>query len=507
MSAKWLRPTGTEKEYGRRPYITGKETSYVEMMQEVTDKARLDQGEFHLSEFKKPYLPGSYEQMEYQFSPVEGLTPLKPWRVDFPETTTTTQQEDEYGSSTSTGSLRWKREPPAKGEADHWYLVEVWNRIRETSQTTNGKVTKYTKTYYPAWFEIRKTKANTKGFKLEVSLPNAAFDSQGGVRGFWHGGYAWYNVERQAGAIQAIVSYMWERGYSQPTMTAKLTLSAEATGEVEIVARDGKTTLRKKVKTAKRDIISGCYYLGTDGLYYLVNTGDNPEIYHFVGLGEIESTYPHLSPEGLSIAPFGLYGEHSITFAGYYNTRYRYHREKTSDTTDSNCRLASSEPDAILDNPDHLWIFDRTYEESWSVTVIYTDDPLSPPVGTVTAGGIRAVEELKSSPIYFGDQTYWDEFSEDYDEDDYRRDEIIEGCDLPLAPFEVPWDIGETYYTRVMKKPGEEIYFCVRHSSLTPDSPRTYWVINSTGPWAYGDSTGLVVNGVQMLINNVFVLS
>jgi hypothetical protein len=40
---------------------------------------------------------------------------------------------------------------------------------------------------------------------------------------------------------------MWERGYSQPTMTAKLTLSAEATGEVEIVARDGKTTLRKKV--------------------------------------------------------------------------------------------------------------------------------------------------------------------------------------------------------------------------------------------------------------------
>jgi hypothetical protein len=30
-------------------------------------------------------------------------------------------------------------------------------------------------------------------------------------------------------------------------MTAKLTLSAEATGEVEIVARDGKTTLRKKV--------------------------------------------------------------------------------------------------------------------------------------------------------------------------------------------------------------------------------------------------------------------
>jgi hypothetical protein len=135
----------------------------------------------------------------------------------------------------------------------------VWNRIRETSQTTNGKVTKYTKTYYPAWFEIRKTKANTKGFKLEVSLPNAAFDSQGGVRGFWHGGYAWYNVERQAGAIQAIVSYMWERGYSQPTMTAKLTLSAEATGEVEIRAKDGKTTLRKKVTS--RQTVEDYYFL------------------------------------------------------------------------------------------------------------------------------------------------------------------------------------------------------------------------------------------------------
>jgi len=35
-------------------------------------------------------------------------------------------------------------------------------------------------------------------------------------------------------------------------MTAKLTLSAEATGEVEIVARDGKTTLRKKVGVEDR---------------------------------------------------------------------------------------------------------------------------------------------------------------------------------------------------------------------------------------------------------------
>jgi hypothetical protein len=78
-------------------------------------------------------------------------------------------------------------------------------------------------------------------------------------------------VERQAGAIQAIVSYMWERGYSQPTMTARLTLSAEATGEVEIVARDGKAELSKKVTSRQtvedyyfQDGISGKYVSLTD---------------------------------------------------------------------------------------------------------------------------------------------------------------------------------------------------------------------------------------------------
>jgi hypothetical protein len=320
-------------------------------------------------------------------------------------------------------------------------------------------------------------------------------------------------VEKQAGVIQAIIEYMWERGYSRPTMTAKLTLSAEAKGEVEIRAKDGKTTLVEKVVALKNNVIAGCYYLGADGLYYLVNLGETDRL-HFetTGIGQIEYFYPHLSPAGLSITPFTFYGEHSITLIGEYETSYRYHREKISDTTDSNCRLASEEDPPVLVDPVYIggtwywfdWIFDRTYQESWSVTVIYTDDPLSPPVGTVTASGIRTVHEVKSSPIYFGDQTYWDEFSEDYDGDEYRREEVIEGCDLPLAPFEVPWTIGETFHTRVMKKSGEEIYFCVRSDSLTPDNKRTYWVVNSAGPYAYGDSIYLVVGGVQMLIDNVY---
>jgi hypothetical protein len=188
---------------------------------------------------------------------------LQPWRVNFPETT-----ENEYGTNTNTGSLRWKTQPPDEGEAEHWYLIEVWNRLKETSQTSNGRVTKYTKTYYPAWFEMKKTKANTKGFKLEVSLPNAAFDSQGGIRGFWHGsGDVWYNVEKQAGAIEAIIEYMWERGYSRPTMTARLTLSAEATGEVEIRAKDGKTTLRKKVSLGAVGHYIKCHDTESIGYY------------------------------------------------------------------------------------------------------------------------------------------------------------------------------------------------------------------------------------------------
>jgi len=295
--------------------------------------------------------------------------------------------------------------------------------------------------------------------------------------------------------------------------SATLLLGSDVSGDCDIIASDGKTTLKKKVGALKNNVIAGCYYLGADGLYYLVNLGETDRVHlEIAGIGHIESFYPHLSPAGLSITPFAFYGEHSITLVGDYQTRYMYHREKISDTTDSNCRLASEEDPPVLVDPVYIggtpywfdWIFDRTYTESWSVTVIYTNDPLSPSVGTVTASGIRTVHEVKSSPIYFGDQTYWDEFSEDYDGDEYRREEIIEGCDLPLAPFEVPWEIGETFHTRVMKKPGEEIYFCVRSDSLTPDNKRTYWVVNSAGPYAYGDSSSLVVGGIQMLIDNVY---
>lgn len=287
MSPKWMRPSGTEREFGRRPYISGREKGYTGMMREVTDKAMLDaKGPFNLSEFKKPYKADSYEEMEYQYSDVGGIVtpstyfppvtppdpdvptvnPYKPWTpgpvnppTDTPVTPPTppvnpykpwtppvTPQDPETRESAT--ALRWKVAPPDEGEQEHWYLIEVWNRVKETTRIEGGKVAKYMRYYYPAWFDFKKTKPGTTGFKLEISLPNAALDARGSIAGFWHGGNTWYDVKTQAGLIQQIIGYMWSRGYSQPTMTARLTLEAGATGEVEIVAKDGRTEIKKKVK-------------------------------------------------------------------------------------------------------------------------------------------------------------------------------------------------------------------------------------------------------------------
>lgn len=69
MSPKWMRPSGTEKEFGRRPYVSGKEKGYTDMMKETTDKATLDERPFHLSEFKKPYRADNFFHMEHAHSP------------------------------------------------------------------------------------------------------------------------------------------------------------------------------------------------------------------------------------------------------------------------------------------------------------------------------------------------------------------------------------------------------------------------------------------------------
>jgi hypothetical protein len=225
--------SNTDKDFGRRLYASDK--GYTEQMKEVTDKAKLDVKPFHLSEFKKPYLTDDYVEMEHQYSPVGGIPPVRPSLPDNPE------------SDTTEGRMRWKVDPPDEGEPEHWYLVEVWNRVKEQTTTLNGKTTKYQRIYYPAWFEMKNTETGTKGFRLEISLPSAVLDATGEIRGFYAGNNVWYDVKADKTVIKAILAYLHEKGTTQAFTTARLTLDADAGGEVEIKAKDGKTELKGKV--------------------------------------------------------------------------------------------------------------------------------------------------------------------------------------------------------------------------------------------------------------------
>jgi hypothetical protein len=70
-------PRQTEKEYGRRLYVSG--LNYQGQIRKPTDKAFDDMYKLPHSENKKPYMEDSYEEMEYFQSPPFGF----PW--DFPE--------------------------------------------------------------------------------------------------------------------------------------------------------------------------------------------------------------------------------------------------------------------------------------------------------------------------------------------------------------------------------------------------------------------------------------
>jgi hypothetical protein len=243
----------TDKDFGRRLYASDK--GYTEQMKEVTDKAMLDVAPFHLSELKKPYLSDSYEEMEHQYSPIAGIAPVPP--------------QMEYNKTTGV-EMCWKTEPPDEGEPKHWYLVEVWNMVKEQMTTLNGKVTKYQRTYYPAWFEMKNTKTDTKGFKLEISLPYAVLDAHGEIRGFQSGGNVWYDIKDDEATIKAILARLKKTGSIRAETTARLTLDADADGEVEITAKDGKTELKKKVSVQL--LLSGhyikCHHATTEKAYY-----------------------------------------------------------------------------------------------------------------------------------------------------------------------------------------------------------------------------------------------
>ena len=70
-------PKPTEREYGRRLYVSG--LTYQGQIRKPTDKAFDDLYKLPHSENKKPYMEDSYEEMEYFLSPPFGF----PW--NFPD--------------------------------------------------------------------------------------------------------------------------------------------------------------------------------------------------------------------------------------------------------------------------------------------------------------------------------------------------------------------------------------------------------------------------------------
>lgn len=84
MSIKTNKPSDViPREYGRRLYVSDK--SYAEQIEIPTQKAADDRAEIKHSEFKKPYLSDTYEEMEYFADPPLGYAfAPDPWGFDTP---------------------------------------------------------------------------------------------------------------------------------------------------------------------------------------------------------------------------------------------------------------------------------------------------------------------------------------------------------------------------------------------------------------------------------------
>lgn len=253
--------TAENKDFGRRLYMSGKD--YVTQMRQTTDRARLNEQEYPLSEFKKPYAVPSYEEMEYLYSPTDSkglpdipLTSLPDIPVMPPETSILT----------SGLSMTWDRSPQEEVLAGAEYAISVKAGCKEASRYTNGKVTKYQRTYRIPVFSLAEASVGAKGFDLEVFVRNA-----------WYG---WDSEELKT---------LYRRGLvpANPMMQAKLITKSNASGEFYVKVSDGQTILKNPVGIQSSvsgpdywfiDTISGKYISYADllaGNYSnLINAGD-----------------------------------------------------------------------------------------------------------------------------------------------------------------------------------------------------------------------------------------
>lgn len=308
MSLKTGIKTADNKDFGRRFYVSKED--YATQMKQTTDRAKLNEKEFHLSEFKKPYATDSYEDMEYQFSQADGMGLMinLPTRVDrrMSEGTVDTT------TRTSMSALSWRIEPPDEVEPSSEHYIEVNTGAKETFTYTGGKVTNYLKTYRMPIFSLVKASGDATGFDLEVLVKvNTSHDPYILVRYQ----YRWYRWN------DPLLISLYERGLIIPeaTMRAKLITKDNAAGSYTVKVKDGKTTIKKKVTITKAETF---FVKGSDGFWYslvdLSNGIKSPKT--------VTETKTLLAPIGTSKiqTSVDVYGDPNVftyTVKGYFDSQ------------------------------------------------------------------------------------------------------------------------------------------------------------------------------------------
>jgi hypothetical protein len=251
-------------------------------------------------------------------------------------------------------------------------------------------------------------------------------------------------------------------------------------GMCTIIANDGRTIL-KTTASAFKDYF---YYLGTDGLYYEINTLTGRLVTPAVGK----------AAESVSVSPFEFYGEQTEVRKDItYHTTYNKHTLITRSY--SNFVLMDPE-DPAYPYPTYRCLV--TWKTVVTITILSSDDPLAEGSETITYayGDWWASNNLPEN---------WPTIIEtDTNEtvDGGRLGITTEGGGI-LPSFLVmqnPMSDGASVHTRAMKKPGEEVYFVVIENSATPDYKTIVWFINSTSYASYEFSYNLE----GMLLDNIY---
>ncbi len=251
MSGATKNPAPTDKDFGRRLYVS--EKVYPEQMRTVTDKAKQDEKPFHLSEFKKPYATDSYGEMEHNYS--------WPWGfgfIDLGFDLPVVKNEDEEEEATYGSRLKWVTKPPDIVDVDHWYLIEVAKASRTKRTIKNGRVVKTDMKYLLPRFSIHRKTADAKDMEVEqrfqVRTSRFAVLWEGPIGRSVNFVYEW--VKTGTERFLYLIQNIWNGAEGttvndESVMVAKLITGGNAEGTYEVQVTDGKTTLKHKVRVSE----------------------------------------------------------------------------------------------------------------------------------------------------------------------------------------------------------------------------------------------------------------